>query len=446
MNGINASTFLISDRTFPGSWIIIGLMLLLIGSFCCQPALAVPFPYGEPVFSATIIGDDELKPGSAEPLIIEIANVGHNPEKILDPVDPVISSPVIAIGTKLTLYPGDSPLDIVSTPFTIPILPPSVRVPVVFPVIVPEFAHEGKYDLVLAINSSYVDSIAIQGTGTNVYHYQIQNLTLKVPVTIKGVVSTKVEDIRTSNLSSGQDGRIIANITNTGQYTGKYATAAIVTSQNSPLSIYQGSYFLGEFKPGETRKVVWRAQLKDNIDSTNLPAALVISYEDKNGLLTKSMPVALGIPVSTGPKFDLIYEKPSIEPSGSTEVKIQYRNIGDKIASNAVAKIVPISPVSSDVTSAILGDILPGESAEVVYQFKLGSKALVKPYSVLTDVKYRGEDGMIVVSEPMQIELNTVPQSVISMLMSPVSLVVVISILLILGYLVMKRKGRMVLS
>ena len=426
--------------------IIYALIISLAGFFCCIPVIAAHIPYGEPVYDATIKGDNELTPGKAVPLKIEFANIGHVPEKLYDLVDPIsdLSSPVIGRGITLTLHSGNSPIDVISTPLNIPILPPGMKVPVIFPVIIPESASEGDYTLELEVDSSYIDSVAMQGKDNNVYHYQVKNETLKIPFSIKPVVKVRVNNVKGSNLSPGLDGKIIANITNIGQYTGKYASAEIVTSKYSPLTVYQGSYFLGEFKPGETRTVSWKVQVNDQIDSSNIPAVLAVVYEDKNGQITKSMPVTIGIPVSNGPKFTITYEKPNIEPGGSVSVKVKYNNVGDTAANNASTKIVPISPVSSIVTSVLLGDILPNRSVEVVYELTLDGSALVKPYGVLTDIKYRSQDGMVVISDPMRIDLNTVPQSILSRLLSPLSLVIALGILLILVYLIMRRQGRLV--
>ncbi|MDD1723630.1 MAG: hypothetical protein LUQ07_00720 [Methanospirillum sp.] len=418
-----------------------GLFVLLL-SLITMTGTAVPIPFGEPSYTAAITGSNELVPGNVTTLTISLFNDARAPELILDPSNPVPSSPTIAYGTELTLEPGTAPVDIPATPLTIPILPPGTRVPVTFPVIVPAEATAGSYTLDLRINSQYASSIAKQSR-SNVFTYSYLNTTLTVPVTIKGIVRARVDEISSSNLSSGQNGVITAKITNIGQFAGTNATAKLIPD-TSDLNPYQGSYYLGTFTPGEQRTVEWRAAVQDGIDRTLIPATMVISYNDKNGNLTSSEPVTLGIPVKTGPEFRLTYEKPVIEPGGSVTVKVSYTNTGDSPAPDATVTIVPISPLSSPQGGIYLGTMLPGETKEVTYTIELERTALVKPYGILTDVKYRGDDGLISISDPMKIELTTVEPGLITQLLSPLSLVIIIGLLLIGGYLFLEREGRIV--
>ena len=420
------------------------ITLILVCLFCSSFSVsAVPIPYGQPYYSATLTGSNELEPGNETLINIKISNIGHTPEKILDIEDPVPSSPVVGVGAELILEPGTAPVDIIATPLTIPALIPSDVVHVAFPVIVPADAKEGSYTLNLHVNSQYAESVAMQGS-SNIFTYKPYNTTLPIPVTIKKVVRVRVDDITSSNLSPGLNGKITANITNIGQYAGVHATAELISGTSSLLLPYQGSYYLGTFAQGEERIVEWKAAIHDNADESILPATLVISYEDKNGKQTTSMPVSIGIPIQKGPKFLLEYDEPIIEPGGQVNVRVTYLNTGDTPAYDATAKIVPIDPVSSPQTGIILGTILPGESADADYRFNLESSALVKKYGVLTDVKYRGEDGLIAISDPMRIEITTKEQGILSMLLSPVSLVIILGIVIIAGYLFIEREERLI--
>lgn len=416
-----------------------GLILLSI----ILPAAAIPVPFGEPLYTATITGENELMPGNVTPVTVMVRNSGLAPEMILDPVDPVPSSPTIGYGAELTLLPGTAPVTIPATPVTIPVLPPHTGFPVTFPVIVPMDAPAGSYLLDLQVNSQYAQAVAMEGM-SNIFTYQPSNVTLRIPVTIKAVVRVRADDISSSNLSSAQNGRITAAITNTGQFAGTRATAELRVPPNGLLTPYQGSYYLGTFAPGEQRTVEWRASVREGTDSTTAPATLVISYLDENGILTTSEPVVIGIPVGSGPKFTLTYDPPEIMPGESVTVRVTYTNTGDAPAQNAAATIVPIPPVSSPMASVLLGTIPPGGKAVVDYDLALERTALVKPYGVLTDIKYRGEDGLLAISDPMHIELTTIPPGIVDQLLSPLSLVILLGLLLIAGYLYLERKGRLV--
>lgn len=443
--------FWIPSLCYPTVWrqtvrqiILLILVLGLAGSVLSIHASAVPYPYGEPEFTATIVGDNECEPGNVTPLTIKIANIATNPELILDAANPVASSPVISYAVMLTLDSGNAPADIIHTIETLPVLPPSTGVPVIFPVIIPADAKAGSYALALKVQYQYADSISKEGTGTNVFHYTTKNTTLKIPIVIKEKVRIRVDNITTSHVAPGQDGTIQADITNIGYYSGTDASAELTTDDLSPITPYQGSYHLGTFGIGETRTVEWRASVADKIDATSIPATVLISYEDSHGNQTTSQPVSIGIPVHTGPKFRITYDQPQITPGGSATVHATYSNIGDAPALNATAKIVPVNPVSSVQTGGLLGTIGPGESMMIEYVFHLSEKALVKPYGVLTDIKYRGEDGTVYLSDPLKIQLVTVEPGIITVLFSPVSLIILLGVFLILGYLFLKREGKLV--
>ncbi|HWQ64672.1 MAG TPA: hypothetical protein VN429_09685 [Methanospirillum sp.] len=419
------------------------LILCLAISGCIFHASAVPYPYGEPEFAATIVGDNECTPGNVTPLLIKIANIATNPELVLDASNPVESSPIVPYAVLLTLEPGDSPADIIHTVQTLPAIPPATGIPLTFPIIIPADAKAGSYSLDLKIQYQYADSIAKDGL-TNVFHYTTKDVTLKIPITIKEKVRIRVDNITTSNIAPGQEGTIRAEITNIGYYSGSNASAELTTGKNSPITIYQGGYHLGIFNTQETRAVEWRVSVSDLLDASVIPATVQISYEDKNQNLTSSQPVSIGIPVSTGPKFNITYDRPQITPGGSAVVRVTYINIGDAPAIGATAKIVPVDPVSSKQTGGLLGNISPGESAATSYEFSLSQKALVKPYGVLTDVKYRGDDGSVYLSDPLKIELNTTDPGIMAILLSPVSLVILVGAILVFGYLFLRREGRLI--
>jgi|GEM_PF-2076838 len=444
MTLLTHSGFLLPGSTAHAGTMIRALLAMLILSLavsgCIIHASAVPYPYGEPEFTATIVGDNECTPGNLTPLTIKVANIATNSELILDASNPVESSPIVPYAVLLTLEAGTAPVDIVHTVQTLPVLPPSTGVPLTFPVIIPAESKAGNYTLDLRIQYQFVDSIAKDGL-TNVFHYTTRDTTLTIPIVIKEKVRLQVNNITTSYIAPGQDGVIRADITNIGYYSGTNASAELTTGKGSPISVYQGSNHIGTFGVGETKSVEWRAKVSDTLDATSIPATVQVSYKDKNGNLTSSQSVSIGIPVSRGPKFNITYDQPVITPGGSAIVHVTYINTGDAPAIGATAKIVPVTPVSSKQTGGLLGDVAPGESVTTWYEFMLSEKALVKPYGVLTDVKFRGEDGIVYLSDPLKIELRTMEPGILAILLSPVSLIVLIGILLVIGYLFLKREG-----
>jgi len=429
-----------STQTIERAWHPFFLLLVLCGLallFITPVQSASVYPFGEPSLSATVEGDSRLDPGTSYDLTIVMENTALDPEQIQE-TGIYIYNPVSALGTTVTLFPGGAPVDITNTPLVVGYLPPEVRVPVKFSMIVPEDAPAGNYTLDLQVSYVFVET-ETQGSNPQ-YIYRSGDATIPIPIQIRPRVRVEARGVSASNVVPGQEGSVTVTLQNMGYETGTHASAQLYTDSINPITPYQGSAYLGTFPPGETRTVSWRVSVADRINVTVLPAVVIINYQDNDGIITSSRPLTIGIPVSQGPKFVVRYAPVMLYPGGSSELHVTYVNTGDVPAYDADAKITLVSPLVSGDSIVALGDILPGGEANASFSVSLDSNAIVKPYAILTDIRYRDENGVLQLSDLLKINVETKKPGILGYLLTPPVIIAIIGVILIAFYYLSNRR------
>jgi hypothetical protein len=423
-----------------GDSIILLLLFCGLALFFITPVQSASvYPFGEPSLSATVEGDSRLDPGTSYDLTIVMENTALDPEQIQE-TGAYIYNPVSAIGTTVTLFPGDAPVDITNTPLVVGYLPPEVRIPVKFSLIVPEDAHAGDYTMNLQAAYMFVET-ETQGSNPQ-YIYRSGDATIPIPIQIRPRVRVEAQGVSTSNVVPGQEGSVTVTLRNVGYETGTHASAQLYTDTISPITPYEGSAYLGTFSPGDTRTVSWRVSVSDRINATVLPAVVLVNYQDNDGVITSSKPLTIGIPVSQGPKFAVRYAPVMIYPGGTSQLNVTYINTGDVPAYDADAKITLVSPLISAESIVALGDILPGQEANAIFSISLDSNAIVKPYAILTDVRYRDGNGVLQLSDLLKINVETKKPGISGYLLSPPVIIAIIGVILIVAYHLSNRSRK----
>ena len=92
------------------------------------------------------------------------------------------------------------------------------------------------------------------------------------------------------------------------------------------------------------------------------------------------------------------------EKSGIIEVT--FRNTGEEVAEDAIARLSVFKPFSSTDDQAYIGTLLPDEERAVRFKIDVDSDATEKPYSINSEIKYTDIRGGTVISESMKIPVN----------------------------------------
>lgn len=421
---------------------ILLISLILVFLIAAGPAAAgEEFIWSEPSLSATITGSNEFYPGNNYEVEVLVENMAEDTQEILNPYPQLIPvPPSAALGTDVTLLPGDSPVEIKSGTYMIGDLLKGESRTVTFIIFVPDEAMAGNYNLLLDTDSSYLSYGYLITESEMKYDYGDSKNEILIPIKIKGKVIPEIISIDNENLDSGKLGYIGIAFKNSGYTTGRNAWATLTFTPGSPVSMEEGSVFIGDISPGETKTARFKAQVSESVDSGEYPAEFVIAYTDEYGNPAESEDVTVGIITGSGPKFSVIAEDKTISPGETGTFSVSYKNTGDSTAYDASSRIVTTDPFTAISDSAMLGNVSPGETVTVEYTLSLDRSAILKPYGLNTEIKYYDELDNLCLSDELKVEITAKDSlDIISILTNPV-IDAIIMIIVLFGIYYLYRK------
>ncbi|WP_292379292.1 COG1361 S-layer family protein [Methanosarcina sp. UBA289] len=183
---------------------------------------------------------------------------------------------------------------------------------------------------------------------------------------------------------------------------------------------------LEELETGHTATLNYTLKIDDNIPAGNYELFLPVKYQYQANVLTvtsnainlgimdmdytrdyKTKNQTLRIPVSikSEPKFEVTNVSGSLMQGESKVIEVTYKNTRENVAKDALARIIVMSPLSTEKSTVRLGDIGPGESKTAKFQILASQKAVVKNYGINSEIKYIDEDGETSFSENMKVNL-----------------------------------------
>ncbi|MBR6010965.1 MAG: S-layer protein, partial [Methanomicrobium sp.] len=242
-------------------------------------------------------------------------------------------------------------------------------------------------------------------------------------------------------MNVGVEGYIKMDVTNAGAETGYDTVLRLKKTEGSAIVPTDASAFVGEFAPGETAHVTFKASVSNEGEAKTYPVTVYATYKDKNGKEKISDLETVGVGVGGKVKFEITSEAGSLRPGQKGELVITYKNIGDTTAYNAQARISAVKPFSSNDDTAYLGNIAPGESATGVYEISVSADATEKDYGIDTEIRYRDTLDNSQISDSMKAKVTVqYTGSLGDIFTSPIALTVIVFAILIVGYLVYQRK------
>jgi len=120
---------------------------------------------------------------------------------------------------------------------------------------------------------------------------------------------------------------------------------------------------------------------------------------------TKTETLKIPISIKSEPKFEVTNVSGNLVQGESTVVNVTYKNKRETVAKDAFARIIVMSPLSTEKATVRLGDIGPGEEKTASFEIKADSDATVKKYGVNSEIKYLDDDGDTKFSESMKVDL-----------------------------------------
>jgi hypothetical protein len=181
-----------------------------------------------------------------------------------------------------------------------------------------------------------------------------------------------------------------------------------------------------ELETGHTAPLSYTIKVDGNIPAGNYELLLPVTYQYQANVRTvtadainlgitdvdyareyKTKTEVLKIPLSikSEPKFEVTNVSGSLIQGESKVVNITYRNTRETMAKDAFARIIVMSPLSTEKSTVRLGDVGPGEEKTASFEIKAAQDATVKKYGVNSEIKYLDDDKNTKFSESMKVNL-----------------------------------------
>jgi hypothetical protein len=128
-----------------------------------------------------------------------------------------------------------------------------------------------------------------------------------------------------------------------------------------------------------------------------------LAFTKEYSVQTITLP--LHVSIKKEPKFEVSNVSGSLKQGSTGLINVTYTNHGETAAEDAQAKIVVMKPLSTSKSTVMLGAIGPGESQTASFEISAESDAVVKNYSIDSEVKYIDDEGKTRFSENMKVQM-----------------------------------------
>jgi len=231
---------------------------------------------------------------------------------------------------------------------------------------------------------------------------------------IFGILITKkseflVTDVEVFGTDAGGEGTIEVTIKNDGEEDVYSAVASL--NLKSPFSILDNTAFIGDLKPEESKTALFKVQISEDASEKQYPLDVKISYEDTNHNKKEYTTATFGVSTEKKMDFEIVKVETDLEVGSKGLIEITFKNTGNEVVKDAVARISAVTPFSSTDDTAFLGMINPGETKVGKFQIKADSDALSKEYALNSEIKYTSADGNTKIGDVMKAAFEVKPKS-----------------------------------
>ncbi len=401
--------------------------------------------FGSPQLSAAISGTNEFTPGEDVSLIVNVQNTGVNDvtivqSSIITQTDKPNTAKLLVVG----LSPGTAPVTVKTEPQFVGDLLGGKSVAATFSIKISKYAPGGVYTLPVQLSYQYLNNAEQISFDTLRYWYYNANITVPISITIKPGVTLDVSEARAEQLNVGTEGYVIVKITNAGSEHATDAVAKLERDGLSPLTPTDASVYIGDFGPGETKEIRFKASVSTDAEAQDYPVDIHVDYTNSEGDPASSDTVTVGVPV--GPKIDFAVTSPAtqVNPGQRVTLAVVYRNTGTAPVYHAEARISAVDPFTSNDDTAYLGDLAPGQSGTASFEMTVDGGATPKSYGLDSEIRYRDALDNSQISDTIKVPVDVVqPVGILGTLTNPLALVAIIALIAIaLYYILIHRRKK----
>ena len=409
----------------------------------CAPVMAAEKVIsGPPDRRVSIEGSNEYYPDTMVTIPVKVENIGtidfssQNPANVAREDRPNTAKNVV-----VTLADGDAPVSVKTDSQLVGDIAGGSRTMTTFDVRIEDGATAGTYVLPVMLEYTYLYQANEFSNDALKYEYRTKEDILSLEIVIKPDVRVSVISADVTELNAGTEGYLAVTVQNSGQDTGQQATLVLSSVSGSPVIPTDGSYYIGEFAPGETVTANFKVAASTDASGSSYPLNIAVTYENSDGDKVTSKLVTIGVSVGGEITFEVVSESYVMNPAEKGTIEVVYKNTGGATAYDATSRISAVDPFTSNDDTAYLGDMAPGETATAYYQVSVSDDATIKAYGMDTEIRYKDSLKNSVISEPMKAKVTIESRSGIgTMLTNPIVLTVLLFVILGAGYYLYQQR------
>jgi len=388
------------------------IIFLFLWMCCSMPVMGVTtYLGGSPKMSAAISGVNEFTPGQDATIKVIVQNSGIDSLKFvmignIERDDLPTTAKMVTVG----LSAGNAPVIVKNDPQNVGDIKSQGMVTVSITAKILSNATEGEYQLPIAIRYTYLASSSQDASDILQSDYQQRIETFPITIKIKPQVKIEVLEAVPENLNVGSEGYLNLKIKNAGSEDGRKATVKIIRNGASPVIPTDSSVFIGDLPHNGTVTCRYKVAISSEAEKQTYPVDVVVMYENRDGDVVTSASETLGIPVGGKISFTITSGTVQVVQGSQNVIEVEYQNTGTTIAYNTQARLSAVEPFKSTDDTAFLGDLKPSETATARYQMSADDAAVVKDYSLDTEVRYRDALDNSQVSDTFNVPVTVQPK------------------------------------
>jgi len=419
---------------------IMGIVLIVC---LCAPVMAAEKVIsGPPDLRVSIEGSNEYYPDTMVTIPVKVENIGtidFSSQNLANVARE--DRPNTAKNVVVTLGDGDAPVSVKTDSQLVGDIAGGSRTATTFDVRIENGATAGTYVVPVTLEYTYLSYISEFSNDALGYEYRTKTETFPLEIVVKPDVQVTVLSADVTELNAGTEGYLAVTVQNSGQDTGQQATLVLSSVSGSPVSPTDGSFFIGEYMPGETVTANFKVAASTDASGSSYPVNIAITYENSDGDKVTSKLVTIGVPVGGEITFEVVSESYVMYPAEKGTIEVVYKNTGDAIAYDATSRISAVDPFTSNDDTAYLGDMASGETATAYYQVSVSDDATIKAYGLDTEIRYKDSLKNSIISEPMKAKVTIESRSGLgTMLTNPIVLTVLLFVILGAGYYLYQQR------
>lgn len=215
-----------------------------------------------------------------------------------------------------------------------------------------------------------------------------------------------------------------------------------------------------ELETGHTATLSYTIKIDSDTPAGNYELLLPVNYQYQANVRTATADVVnlgltdteytreykmrnetLRVPISikNEPRLEVTNVSGTLVQGESKVIEVTYKNTRESIAKDAMARIIVMSPLSTEKSIVKIGDIGPGEEKTAKFEISADSDAVVKTYGINSEIKYIDEEGETSFSENMKVN---VPLEVTEKKFSTTGIAIILIILIALYQIVNVHRKR----